>query len=78
VLATFLRLLETVGFQQPQNCGYEKPHKRRSPIAVFRSPIRLPAVKRKQTCQTALGTYGLFSQWGCNTHMRLLNKAMKK
>ena len=31
---------ETVGFQQPQKCGYEKPHKGRRPTAVFRSPSR--------------------------------------
>jgi hypothetical protein len=29
---------ETVGFQQPQKCAGEKPHKGRSPTAVFRRP----------------------------------------
>jgi hypothetical protein len=41
---------ETVGFQQPQKCGGEKPHKGRSPTAVFRSPSRLLAAKHIQTC----------------------------
>jgi hypothetical protein len=26
---------ETVGFQQPQKCGYEKPHKGRKPDCGF-------------------------------------------
>jgi hypothetical protein len=31
---------ETVGFQQPQNVGGEKPHKGRRPTTVFCSPSR--------------------------------------
>jgi hypothetical protein len=39
---------ETVGFQQPQKCGGEKPHKGQRPTAVFRSPSRLLAAKHIQ------------------------------
>jgi hypothetical protein len=43
---------ETVGFQQPQKCGGEKPHKGRRPTAVFRSPRALLRPKHIQTCYT--------------------------
>jgi hypothetical protein len=46
---------ETVGFQQPQKCGGEKPHKGRSPTAVFRSPRALLRPKHIQTCYVQLG-----------------------
>jgi hypothetical protein len=41
---------ETGGFQQPQKCGGEKPHKGRRPTAVFRSPRALLRPKHIQTC----------------------------
>jgi hypothetical protein len=41
---------ETAGFQQPQKCGGEKPHKGRRPTAVFRSPRALLRPKHIQTC----------------------------
>jgi hypothetical protein len=31
---------EREAYQQPQKCGGKKPHKGRSPTAVFRSPSR--------------------------------------
>jgi hypothetical protein len=37
-------------FTGAKKCGGEKPHKGRSPTAVFRSPSRLLAAKRKQSC----------------------------
>jgi hypothetical protein len=46
---------ETVGFQQPQKCGGEKPHQGRRPTAVFRSPSRLLAAKHIQSCYMQLG-----------------------
>jgi hypothetical protein len=54
---------ETVGFQQPQKCGGEKMHKGRSPTAFFRSPSRLLAAKRIQTCYVKLGHFTIFSSF---------------
>jgi hypothetical protein len=41
---------ETAGFQQPQKCGGEKPHKGRRPTAVFRRPRALLRPKHIQSC----------------------------
>ena len=52
---------ETVGFQQPQKCGGEKPHKGRRPTGVFRSPRALLRPKHIQSCYMPLGCFTIFS-----------------
>jgi hypothetical protein len=41
---------ETAGFQQPQKCGGEKPHKGRRPTGVFLRPRALLRAQHIQTC----------------------------
>jgi hypothetical protein len=53
---------ETVGFQQPQKCGGEKPHQGRRPTAVFRSPSRLLAAKHIQSCYAKFGMPSNYAQ----------------
>jgi hypothetical protein len=45
---------EREAFQQPQKCGSEKPQSAYGLCAVFRSPSRRKAAKRKQTCYVPL------------------------
>jgi hypothetical protein len=51
---------EREAFQQPQKCGGEKPHKGRSPTAVFRSPRALLRPKHIQSCYVQLDAFTLF------------------
>jgi hypothetical protein len=44
------RISKCGAFAGRTKCGGEKPHKGHRPTAVFRSPSRLLAAKRKQTC----------------------------
>jgi hypothetical protein len=53
------RISKCVAFAGRTKCGGEKPHKGRSPTAVFRSPSPEGA-KRKQTCYVPLCRTPLF------------------
>jgi hypothetical protein len=58
---------ETVGFQQPQKCGGEKPHKGRSPSRLLAAKHIQPVIRRCVAFANGTTTHTTFNLLNSNT-----------